>query len=300
MPYRLLANESVQDGVRRIAGEQIERAIAELQDSDLSRGKAVHQVRKRCKKIRGVLRLVRPALGDRYGKENAWYQRTARSLSVIRDATAMVQTYDAVLRYGAEHVDGRVMAPIGRRLRHREEVLLADGDGVGTLLEAVENGLVQGRERMVAWTVSDDGFAAVSGGLRKTYARARKAMWAIRQEPLPDNYHEWRKRVKYHWYHTRLLRDIWPAVIRARRDETDRLGEMLGDHHNLSVLRDLLLGEPEAFAKEEAVVTFTGLIDRRLREIQTSVEPIGRRLFAEKPKRFVNRLRDYWDVWRKG
>jgi hypothetical protein len=48
-----------------------------------------------------------------------------------------------------------------------------------------------------------------------------------------------------------------------------------------------------------AALTFTGLIGRRLREIQTSGEPIGRRLFAEKPKRFVNRLGDYREVGRK-
>ena len=44
MPYKLLARESVRNGVRRIANEQIERAMRELQDGDLSRGEVIHQL----------------------------------------------------------------------------------------------------------------------------------------------------------------------------------------------------------------------------------------------------------------
>jgi hypothetical protein len=280
-----------------MAGEQVERAIGELHDARLSRTEVVHQVRKRCKKLRGLLRLVRPSIQDRYREENDWYRHTARSLSAIRDAAVMVETYDAIMSRNCADVDGRVVAPIRKRLRHREEVLTSDGDGVGTLLDAVEDRLAQGRKRIASWALEDDGFAAVSGGLRKTYARTRTAMRAAYENPSPETFHEWRKRVKYHWHHTRLLRDIWPAMMRARRDEVDRLGEMLGDHHNLSVLRSILLAESESFAKEAAVVTFTGLIDRRLREIQAYSKPLGERLFAEKPKRLTSRWGDYWAVW---
>ncbi|MEZ4569166.1 MAG: hypothetical protein R2849_02320 [Thermomicrobiales bacterium] len=62
MAYRLEPDEALDVGVRRIATEQVEKALAELDDSDLDRHATVHQVRKRCKKIRGLLRLVRPGL----------------------------------------------------------------------------------------------------------------------------------------------------------------------------------------------------------------------------------------------
>jgi CHAD domain-containing protein len=300
MPYRLFAKESVQNGVRRIAGEQIERALGELQDTALSRAEVIHQVRKRCKKVRGALRLVRPSIQDRYSEENAWYRRIARSLSAMRDATAMVEAYDALIRRSGDDIDGRVVAPIRGQLKHREEVLTSDGDGVATRRDAVEDGLVQGYKRIAFWTLEDDGFDAVSGGLRKTYVRARTAMHAAYERPSPETFHAWRKRVKYHWYHMRLLRDVWPKVMRARRDQVDELGAILGEHHNLSVLRRLLLDEPESFAKEETVVTFTGLIDHRLIEIQAGSTLLGQRLFAENPKRFVRRVSAYWAVWRSG
>jgi hypothetical protein len=33
---------------------------------------------------------------------------------------------------------------------------------------------------------------------------------------VPEHFHEWRKRVKYHWYHLGLLRELWPASMELR------------------------------------------------------------------------------------
>jgi hypothetical protein len=64
MSYRLHFNESLADGVPRIAREQLERAVAQLTAGDAAAADAVHEVRKRCKKIRGLLRLTRGSFGD--------------------------------------------------------------------------------------------------------------------------------------------------------------------------------------------------------------------------------------------
>ena len=51
MAYRLEADESVDSGVRRIAMEQVEKAIREIDDAELGSHETVHQVRKRCKRL---------------------------------------------------------------------------------------------------------------------------------------------------------------------------------------------------------------------------------------------------------
>ena len=63
MPFRLKPKETLEDGLKRIAREQVDRAIAEIDDESLPRDEAIQQVRKRCKKIRGAVRLVRPVFG---------------------------------------------------------------------------------------------------------------------------------------------------------------------------------------------------------------------------------------------
>jgi Group II intron, maturase-specific domain len=62
MSYRIHFNESLADAVPRIVCEQMDRAVAELTGPDPDVTKAIHQVRKRGKKIRGLLRLVRGSL----------------------------------------------------------------------------------------------------------------------------------------------------------------------------------------------------------------------------------------------
>lgn len=52
MSFTFIIGESAGDGIRRMAREQIDRALEEISDSSLDRHDTVHQVRKRCKKIR--------------------------------------------------------------------------------------------------------------------------------------------------------------------------------------------------------------------------------------------------------
>jgi hypothetical protein len=54
--YRLQADEKLSQGVKRIAFEQIDEALAHLQSSGNDLDKAVHESRKNLKKLRGLLR----------------------------------------------------------------------------------------------------------------------------------------------------------------------------------------------------------------------------------------------------
>jgi CHAD domain-containing protein len=82
---------SLQDGVRRIAVEQISAMLGEIDDASLGRDETVHQLRKRCKKLRGLVRLVRPGFEDDRS-ENATFRDAARGLSALRDADVLIET----------------------------------------------------------------------------------------------------------------------------------------------------------------------------------------------------------------
>ncbi len=63
MSFRIRKNEPVQHAVVRIVGREVDRAIAESARRS-GKAEAIHSGRRRCKRIRAVLRLVRPQLGD--------------------------------------------------------------------------------------------------------------------------------------------------------------------------------------------------------------------------------------------
>ena len=108
MPYHLIPGERVPAGVQRIVREEIESAVGQLTgkgESDLD--EAIHEARKNIKKIRGVLRLVRPQLGEVYTQENIHFRDIGHLLSEFRDAGAILETFDALRRkYRAELVRG--------------------------------------------------------------------------------------------------------------------------------------------------------------------------------------------------
>ena len=79
MAYKFKASDrTVQRAVRRIAREQIDGALHAIDSSD--RDTARHEVRKACKKIRALVRLIRPSF-SRYARENGEYRDIAGLLA---------------------------------------------------------------------------------------------------------------------------------------------------------------------------------------------------------------------------
>ena len=110
MAYRLGGDETIIDGLVRIALEQIDRSLEELADPQWPRCEAVHEVRKRCKKIRGLLRLARTAWPDVYRAENAWFRDASRGLASVRQADATLLALESLRRDKSHPIDQPVDA----------------------------------------------------------------------------------------------------------------------------------------------------------------------------------------------
>lgn len=299
MAYRLKAGEPVGDALVRIAREQIRKALAEIDDTGLDLHETVHQVRKRCKKVRGLLRLVRPTLGTTYQRENACFRDAARQLSRVRDAQTLVETLDDLVSHFASTLDPEFAAPVRARLVTRRREVAEHETDLQERLRAVRRTLEEAHARSAEWQLEKEGFDAIAGGIGKTFRRGRKAMAKARNAPSPEAFHEWRKRTKYFWYQQRLLRPLWPAVFQARCAAASELGDLLGDDHDLALLAETLEQEPERFGADEAVQVLLGLVHQRRLELQQQARPLGERLFGEKPAALVKRLEHYWCAWQQ-
>ncbi|MFG0325891.1 MAG: CHAD domain-containing protein [Phycisphaerales bacterium JB037] len=296
MPYRFRSHDrSTAHAVRRIAREQLARAIREIDDPSLPVDDKVHQVRKRCKKVRALLRLVRGSLADS-SPENRFLRDTARLLAPLRDADVRAATYDKLLDHHASQVNRQAFAPIRAALTRRSDKL-AERIDPGDRLDQARARLADIRKRAKSWKLSSKGFAALEKGLARTYRRAREDRAA--PGTPPEQRHEWRKRIKDHWYHTRLLDRIWPQQMHARREMAHDLAELLGDEHDLVVLRDTIVRTPD-LADPDTVQAFLALLDRRSLELAARAEPLADRLLAEAPEQLVDRWRLYWRAWRRG
>src|SRR3569623_648211 len=90
--------EPVDAALRAIALDQLDETLADLSaPSDAGRS-IVHEARRRCKKLRGMLRLVRPAFPD-FEVENGAIREAAKGLSHLRDAEVLHQTLAALEKW---------------------------------------------------------------------------------------------------------------------------------------------------------------------------------------------------------
>ena len=152
------------------------------------------------------------------------------------------------------------------------------------------------RARVEQWALDDCDDDTLVAGAARAYARGREAFAAARQDPSPERLHDWRKRVKDLWYRQRLLADAWPGPVKAFADECDRLGELLGDDHDLAVLAALLSAadaDAEAAPPSVNVNRMLELIAARRDQLKDEAFALGRHVYAEKPKAFARRMDVY-------
>jgi CHAD domain-containing protein len=289
MAFRLDAQQTVRASLLATVDGELEEAIASLSVSDPARRpESVHDARKRIKKARSALRMVRSSLGKRTARElNDELRAIAASLSDRRDADVLVETLDAL----HERFAGQVPATTFEALRTR----LADqaaGGGEDETSAQVQR-LQQVRGRLGAADLDRVRWSSVGTGVDRAYRRGRKGYRAAARART-EELHQWRKRAKDLWYQHRLIERASPEVIKAYAKDAHELSDLLGDDHDLAVLRATIVHQdPPAATAPVDLDPVVDLIDARRGELQAEARRVARRLYAESPKAFSKRTRAY-------
>ena len=291
MVYRFKHSDSnITVALRRIALDQIDKALASSkQRDDLHAG--IHDARKKCKKLRGLIRLVRPAFSA-YSDENSALREAARHLAPLRARGADIETLDRLVCGYPDDIDRDAAETVRAALKGRADV--AEIYGLEARLAAFCIDIMACRQRISGWTLNDTGFSSLREGLEKTYASARKHMRIADKTRTPQAMHEWRKQVKYHWYHARLLKRLKPKKIAPRITAARELSQLLGDHHDLVDFRTLLEDATMPSDAGKAIFAHIAVDMARLEEASFH---LGGKLFAAKPEVHGNRWRTWWRDW---
>jgi CHAD domain-containing protein len=297
MAFKVRRKRSVQKNVRRIAAQQIDQSIEQIQDVQQDRHDVVHQVRKRCKAMRGLLRLVRPEFDD-FQHENSFFRDAARELSYLRDSQSIVECFDALLVRFPDQPDPQLCQSIRTQLTSRRQTIAEDTIGLDTKLNHFLALMQEARHRVDHWKINRKGFSAFEAGLRKNYRQARKASQVAFRNPSVENLHELRKRIKYLGFHVALLQNIWPEMLNVYHSSAAQLGRLLGNDHDLAVLKQTLRDNPQHFGPAEQLHALLTSIEHRRTELQQQARPLAEHLLAENPTRFSSNLRRHWDIWK--
>lgn len=296
MTYRLEPDRPLADEVRRVALQRLDDAIDRLRragadDADLEED--VHEARKRGKEVRGLIRLVRPALGDTYAAVNAEVRDGARQLSSLRDTHALLDTVEDL----ASSLDGNGPADlevVAGQLRVAASAATHGVDGDDPRIAVARSRMETARAMVDTWRAQID-VDAVAGGVAKTAKRGRAAWKVARKDATDEQVHEWRKRVKYLWYQARLLESADPEGIGPLVEELDDLSDLLGDEHDLTVLVEHL----EAAAGSEAMADvdvdrLVELARARQATLRSAAVELGEQVYGDGVDAIVERLVGPW------
>jgi CHAD domain-containing protein len=275
----LLPGEQLPAGVQRMALGQVDLAIAllESEDDGPPDERAVHETRKALKRLRALVRLLRPELGEaRYERENAAIGDVAAHLAGARDAAVMLATLDSLVERHPRQLRrsravGKLRKGLAAEHAHRERLTF---EQAGARTEVLGE-LRALRMRIAAWRLSrSGGCALIEPGLKRVYRQGRRRYRraATGKGDVTRTLHDWRKRVKDLRYAAEML-ERRPATTgaaagagkgqRRRRKaaareaarlkrlatRADNLGELLGEEHDLALLGELLGGDKGATGK---------------------------------------------------
>jgi len=307
MAFQLKEKESVGEGIKRNVRRQIEKALKHLgaqkkphQPGAPENEPDLKKVRTSFKKVRAALRLVREEVGDDvYREENLCFRDAGRLLREVRDAMVLVEAIDKLASEElAKSVDAGAMARIREALlANLREVTrrVLDEDGA---LVAVEDVADRAIARLPDWRIERDGWAAIEGGLRRIYRSGLRALALAAQDPSVINLHEWRKQVRHLRSQLQLLEAAWGDRETELGDGIRKLSQLLGDDHDLAILREALAEDPLAYGGHRILKALFAVIDRRRDELEREAFAVGGKLYKDPPKTFTSRIEAYWKAWK--
>ncbi len=276
---------------------EIERALGQLRKAERSPHsesgvtQAVHEVRKSFKKVRAALRLLRADLGDDvYQDENGCFRDAARPLAEVRDADMLVEVFDVLSRLLADQVDAACVEKMRDVLvakRHDAFRRILDEDrALPRVAEIAERALA----RVPEWRIEPEPWASLLQGLRRAYRAGRRAMVRARARSRMEDLHEWRKQAKYLRHQHQILEASWSKCETDRADRLHVLSRLLGEDHDLAVLRQTLAANPSAYGGHASLKQMFAILDARRAELEEQAFELGRSLYDTSPRVFAAAL----------
>lgn len=295
MSYKLRPKNPAAE-VRKVARQRIDKAIEALSVPPAERAEGVHQARKRFKELRALLRLVRKPLGDKFKHENRRLRDLGRALAESRDATAMVESWDVLMQCFAERFDEPDFKQTRQRLQARARQAEGNAADLDDRIAQAISELHAAKTCIDSWPLDATGFELLAAGVERTYADGCSELAKVKLEPSDEQLHQWRKRVKDHWYQTRLLTPSWPTLMGLRADALKRLADQLGDDHDLAMMQELMRTQPQLFGDQPLLERLGPAIAERRSELQRTALRLGDELYREAPKDLAARWQRYWDA----
>jgi CHAD domain-containing protein len=288
MSSSLRPSESLSHAVRRVCRRQAAAALKCL--AAARKPESVHEARKGIKKLRAVFRLVRGEIaGADYKKVSQAVRLAAKPMAALRDAQVKRQALATLAGKNARRKFPKVSAALEKNFQvKRRDFERYDFAAVAKLI------LKKVCQRLDELKLKRSKKAAVEQCLKKSYCCARQAWSTAALAPTPEHLHECRKLGKHFWYQLQFFCAGWPGQTKTLVEELEKLGDELGDDHDLVMLKQF---SAEHCGQIPETAELNRLIDVRRKEFAEKYRVRAEKLFGQTPAEICAQLKRDWKLW---
>ena len=252
---------------------------------------SVHSLRIGVKRLRASWRLLqREVPGSVFNDAEARLKAIHRTLAPSRDELAALTIARSLVAKTAKKKSRAALSLVAQTLAEH---------GTGALLtrasmDQVSDGYQQESGVWRDLDVEALNDAALIDGFARSYRRGRRLGVRVLEHDDSALMHAWRGWVKTGFYQLDMIRPVLCASNRARRWYLDRLGDALGKHHDLLLLRgrigDVALDEADRLRVEAVLETQLTVYRDRARKLHPYIYAQKSAVFGEAVAADIARL----------
>ena len=255
---------------------------------------SIHEMRKNIKKTRGITRLLRDEIGkEKYRELNEFYKNIANRIAVLRDDTSQIELLESMKK---KINSPELKKPFSSAIRQVEKKRKVEFEKF--LLSGQQNsirGLILDQKEIIhELDFEGDPDYFILESLCRIHRRARSAYEVTTFLPHDEIYHYWRKQVKYLMYQLTIINNAWPSFFKTYINELDKLGNLLGKLHDLSLLNQHVHEKKLIVLNKKQKDIILNYIYKQRAKKKKKIEKTGKRLFTESSEEFAIRVHEIW------
>lgn len=250
----------------------------------------VHLTRRCIKRLRAMLRLLKPSYGDEVTPINAALRDTAHLFSGNRDLTVTATTLHSLK--GDVEEPNLVVAISAVLSRFPEEDTPPNPD----VIEDARNRLTIAKRVFDAMNLPEDNDLSyrVAQGYIAIYRRGKRDLEKSVETLDTEVIHDWRKAVQHRRFAAQLFKRNWPEPGKAPSKLLGRLSDFLGEDHDLDMASQAITAAAEDdvidFVEAQALQKF---ITAKRKSCRLAGFELGAELYAPK----VREIKTAWAMW---
>ena len=268
----------------RVVLQQTRLAREQLRSLTSKQLEGIHEARKCFKRLRACYRLLKSADKVTFCQGNQFFRDLSARLSVLRDTEVMSQTLLSLRADNHGLVDTAVFDQLERQLALQQPETITEAMTQSQLVSDQLGQFIRRYKQAEQPTMDAD---VLLRALVKSYAVARRSWKQARHSGDDDDCHHWRKYAKYYWYQLRLISVLCPP-LNKKLNSLERLCSLLGDYHDLAVLKVQLTRVSTAEQSLQA------LIAQRQQQLLQAADDLAKFLFKRRVSHYHVWLAKRW------